>query len=80
MIKLADGNIMMLPRSLRRHQDRETQEAISDLQHLALEMQKISMQIDELVPILREMGVSWGGIGWCVNMTENGAAKRWGNK
>lgn len=45
---------------------------------LAGERQQLDRAIDAEVPALRELGLSWGQIGFVCGVTSEGARRRWG--
>lgn len=58
----------------------EALSALSELQRLVLERQRLSEQIDGQVGKLRDAGASWGAVSWAVGTTGEAARQRWGVK
>lgn len=75
--RLPDGRALLLPRSLRKHTG-DTLEVVADLQHQVAEIDEGMQRVTQLVHELRDLGVSWDGIGWCVGTTGRAASMRWG--
>lgn len=72
-----DGNrAIALPASIRRMTG-ERLEVVRELQEIAREMEGWRDRLDELVPVARELGVSWAAIGFSVGLTGEAARLRW---
>jgi len=67
---------VVLPTSVRRLTG-ERLEVIEEMQRLARQAQWVRMRLDELVPVARELGVSWAAIGFSVGLTGEAARLRW---
>ena len=67
---------VIVPRAVARL-SQEASEVVSDLQGKAFQLQEIREQVEDLVVIAREVGVSWDVIGWSVGTTGQAARQRW---
>jgi hypothetical protein len=65
------------PESMNRY-DVDTRDQAEILCGWVGETRHLRRQIDRVVPVLRDRGMSWGEIGWCTGMSDEGARKRWG--
>lgn len=54
------------------------QEGLGILQRLVVERQQLLIDIDDMVEVLRGLGVSWNLIGWSVGTSGEAARQRWG--
>lgn len=70
---------VMVPRSLRTL-DEETHGLAVELQRHVMDIDRARQAIDEIVPQLRDAGVSWDAIGWLTGMVGRSAQNRWGGK
>jgi hypothetical protein len=66
-----------LPASVRRLTG-ERLEVVETLQDHARQIEFLRGRLDEVVPIARELGVSWAAIGFSVGLTGEAARLRWG--
>ena len=77
VIRTPDGGVVMLPASVRRLKG-EQLEVASQVQALAAEIGRLQDHLGEAVDWGRQIGLSWGVIGWSVGTTGDAARKRWG--
>lgn len=77
--ELGKRSAVMVPRSLRAL-DSETHDLAVELQRHIMAIDQARQAVDEIVPLLREAGVSWDGIGWLTGMVGRSAQNRWGGK
>lgn len=75
-ISLRDGVAMMRPASFDRLDD-DQRDAAAELQHIAGHRRKLAEMLDEAVVDARDLGLSWGQIGWCIGTSSQNAQKRW---
>lgn len=69
----------IMPKSFKRLPD-DVQALVMDLEGEARALMRARESIDELVPVLRDLGVPWGLIGFCTGLTEAACRKRWGGE
>lgn len=81
VLKKQDGTTaaVLAPRAIR-NAPPHLLEAYSDLQTQAARIEQAMADLDDLVLEAREMGASWGSIGWSVGISQQAAMKRWGPK
>jgi len=72
-----EGGLVILPVSVRRLTG-EALEVASDIQAVAAEIGALQERLTEGVAYGRQVGLSWGVIGWSVGTTGDAARKRWG--
>jgi glyoxylate carboligase len=51
---------------------------VSDIQHVVEKIREGQEQLEQLVLEARDLGMSWGSIGWSVGTSEAAARQRWG--
>jgi hypothetical protein len=52
---------------------------MADLQKVVLQIRESQDRLGALVVEARDLGMSWGSIGWCVGTSEPAARQRWGS-
>ena len=77
IVRTGDGSAVVLPRAVRGLRG-EALEAAAELQRVAVHRTELDEQMGHLAGHLRDLGVSWGVIGWSVGTTAQAAQKRWG--
>ena len=76
-MRTGDGVGVVLPRAVRGLRG-EALEAAAELQRVAVQRSELDEAMGHLAGHLRDLGVSWGVIGWSVGTTSQAAQKRWG--
>lgn len=76
-IRTVDGVAMFWPVSFDRLSP-EARDAAEEVMHCVGQRRALSARIDATAPELRELGLSWGQIGWLVGMSDEGVRQRWG--
>ena len=66
---------VVVPRTVQRLSG-EAAEVLYEIQRDALEIEKRRDHISELVPLARDLGVSWSAIGWSIGTTPQAAQQR----
>jgi hypothetical protein len=69
--------VYFLPVRLRNANPRQ-QGLIRDVQQVVRRHVDVLAELDVLVADMRQSGLSWDSIGWCVGISGQGARKRWG--
>lgn len=77
--ELGKRTAVMVPRSLRAL-DADTHDLAVELQRHVIAIEQARQAVDEIVPLLREAGVSWDAIGWLTGMVGRSAQNRWDGK
>lgn len=79
VLKKQDGTdaAVLVPRSIR-NAPPHLLEVYSDLQTTAALIEQAMRDLDATVLEAREMGASWGSIGWSVGISQQAARQRWG--
>lgn len=72
------GAAVIRPKSFDRLPPRAL-ELANQLMGLVAHRRFLAQHIDELVPRARDLGLSWGQIGWCVGTSGQAAQQRWGD-
>lgn len=77
--RLDDRTVLFWPASFDRlpRDVRDLAELVMEWVHMRREL---LTKIDATVPALREMGMSWGQVGFLVGMSSEGARQRWGTE
>ena len=73
------GRAVLVPRSLRNLRG-DAEECMAEVQKAVGVIHEAQQDLDQLVTEARDLGVSWGGIGWCVGTSEQAARQRWGQR
>lgn len=76
-VRTPDGDIVLLPVSVRRLKG-DAREIASDLQAVAGQISGLQGRLAQGVAYGRQVGLSWGVIGWSVGTTGEAARQRWG--
>lgn len=79
-IVLGHGQFATLEPASFKRLDRHRLAAARELMQLVGRRRHLAMEIEDLVLEMREHGVSWGVIGWCVGTTSEAARQRWGGE
>lgn len=58
----------------------EGRSLMAELQATVYEIRERQDRVEGLVGMMREAGVSWALIGWCLGVTGDGARRRWGGE
>ena len=77
IVLTAGGGAVFVPQSLRNGSPKQL-ELARTLQRTVIKRQLLMDQVEDLVGQLRDGGVSWDSIGWCVGTTGEASRRRWG--
>jgi len=77
VVRSESGRVAFVPRSVERLEG-EALELTIEAQEVVLSIREGQERLDLLVEAMREVGVSWAAIGWCVGVSPQGAQQRWG--
>jgi hypothetical protein len=75
--EVGDRTAYFMPVRLRNASPRQ-RGLIRDVQQVVRRHAAALAELDVLVADMRESGLSWHSIGWCVGISDEGARKRWG--
>lgn len=78
IVRTPGGGLVLMPVSVRRLRG-DALEAASDIQALAAEISRLQGRLADGVENGRQVGLSWGVIGWSVGTTGEAARQRWGD-
>lgn len=76
IMRTASGRALMVPASVSRLRGDQADVVVA-LQDQAAAVHDAQLRLDALVDEAREMGVSWGAIGFSVGLSPQGARQRW---
>jgi hypothetical protein len=70
------GRASIVPRSLLKLPP-DVRAEMARVQRIASKISELQEELGQVVAEMREEGVSWAAIGWCVGTTGDAARKRW---
>jgi hypothetical protein len=74
--RVQEGELYYVPESWKLTDAQEVEVRMA--QHIWAKITTERKNLDRLVPLMRESGLSWSRVGWCFGLTAEGARQRWG--